>query len=160
MKQRTGFRAWFYFRQGWGTYFAFIFAAINTLTVTYYLAIEKAPILKEIFPSFLIYVLVFTSIGIPVLTIIGWIHYRRTAAYGSEAEVQLESNPYMYKAMPGWQKTVIFPFYNKMLDVMLKNSKNEKLTEKDIQEIIELQKKFNDLEQGKMIGSPRKISDD
>ena len=159
MKQRTGFRAWFYFRQGWSTYFAFIFAAVNTLTVTYYLAIEKAPILQGIFPSFLIYVVVLTSIGIPILVIIGWLHYRRTAAYGSEAEVQLESNPYMYKAMPGWQKEVIFPFYNKMIDIMLKNAKNEKLTEKDIQEMIELQKKFNDLNQGKMIGSPRKIDD-
>ena len=37
---------------GWGTYFAFIFAAINTLTVTYYLAIENYPVLKAIFPSF------------------------------------------------------------------------------------------------------------
>ena len=46
------FRAWFYFRNGWGTYFAFIFAAINTLTVTYFLAIEEYPILNSIFPSF------------------------------------------------------------------------------------------------------------
>ena len=44
MKSNLAFRAWFYFRQGWSTYFAFIFAAINTLTVTYYLAIEKIPI--------------------------------------------------------------------------------------------------------------------
>ena len=34
--RNSGFRAWFYFRNGWSLYFAFIFAAINTLTVTYY----------------------------------------------------------------------------------------------------------------------------
>ena len=52
MKQNIGFRAWFYFRQGWATYFAFIFAAINTLTVTYYLAIENYPFLNNIFPPY------------------------------------------------------------------------------------------------------------
>ena len=46
MAKNLGFRGWFYFRTGWSTYFAFIFAAINTLTVTYYLAIEQAPILR------------------------------------------------------------------------------------------------------------------
>ena len=51
MKQNIGFRAWFYFRAGWTTYFAFIFAAINTLTVTYFLAIENYPSLNNIFPN-------------------------------------------------------------------------------------------------------------
>ena len=55
MIKNLPFRAWFYFRQGWGTYFAFILAAVNTLTITYYLAIEEAPILKELFPSFIFY---------------------------------------------------------------------------------------------------------
>ena len=53
MQRNLAFRAWFYFRNGWSTYFAFIFAAINTLTVTYFLAIERAPSLQAIFPSFL-----------------------------------------------------------------------------------------------------------
>jgi hypothetical protein len=45
------FRAWFYFRNGWSMYFAFIFAAINTLTVTYYLAIDEIPFLLTIVSS-------------------------------------------------------------------------------------------------------------
>ena len=67
MGKNPGFRAWFYFRQGWSTYFAFIFAAINTLTVTYFLAIDNYPSLKTIFPSFEIYILIVVSIGIPLL---------------------------------------------------------------------------------------------
>ena len=43
MSRNRGFRGWYYFRMGWSTYFAFMFAAINTLTVTFYLAIEKYP---------------------------------------------------------------------------------------------------------------------
>ena len=50
VKNNLSFRGWFYFRMGWATYFAFIFAAINTLTVTYFLAIENYPFLTIIFP--------------------------------------------------------------------------------------------------------------
>ena len=85
MRENTQFRIWFYFRMGWSTYFAFIFAAINTLVVTYYLAIEKVPILTDIFPTFIHYVLILSSVLVPFLVLIGWLHYRRTAAYGSEA---------------------------------------------------------------------------
>ena len=66
MKQNIGFRGWFYFRQGWTTYFAFIFAAINTMVVTYYLAIENIPSLKTIFPTFYVYLAITTSTGIPL----------------------------------------------------------------------------------------------
>ena len=75
-----GFRAWYYFRMGWGYYFAFIFAAINTLTVTYFLAIENYPALEVIFPSFEIYIIIICSIGIPLLVTIGYAHYKRTKA--------------------------------------------------------------------------------
>ena len=51
-KKNLSFRGWYYFRTGWSTYFAFILAAINTLTVTYFLAIENYPSLKLVFPSF------------------------------------------------------------------------------------------------------------
>ena len=65
--KNLGFRSWYYFRMGWSTYFAFIFAAINTLTVTYYLAIERVPVLVTIFPNFVQYVLIISCIGIPLL---------------------------------------------------------------------------------------------
>ena len=70
------FRGWYYFRMGWTTYFAFILAAINTLTVTYFLAIEKAPVLQEIFPTFVQYVLIVVSIGMPILIAVGYVHFK------------------------------------------------------------------------------------
>ena len=94
MGNHLGFRAWFYFRNGWSTYFAFIFAAINTMVVTYYLAIENLPTLKEIFPSFLLYLTVISSIGVPLLIFVGYIHFKRTAAYKAEADIYYESNPF------------------------------------------------------------------
>lgn len=67
MKRTLPFRAIFYFRTGWSLYFAFILAAINTLTVTYYLAIEKLPLLKDVFPTFGSYLMVAVVIGVPLL---------------------------------------------------------------------------------------------
>ena len=94
MNENVGFRSWYYFRMGWTTYFAFIFAAINTLTVTYYLAIERIPALVTIFPNFFQYILIISTIGIPILVIVGYIHYKRTVAFKSEVDVIMESNPY------------------------------------------------------------------
>ena len=93
-KNSIPFRGWYYFRMGWSTYFAFILAAINTLTVTYFLAIDNYPSLKLIFPSFEIYILIIVSIGIPVLITIGYAHFKRTKAFKSEIDVMIESNPY------------------------------------------------------------------
>ena len=94
MTKNTGFRSWYYFRMGYSSYFAFIFAAINTLTVTYFLAIDNYPSLKSIFPSFEIYILIIVSVGIPVLIAIGYAHFKRTQAFKSEIDVMIESNPY------------------------------------------------------------------
>ena len=140
---------------GWGTYFAFLLAGVNTLTVTYYLAIENLPFLKEIFPSFQSYIVIITIIAVPTLVTIGWLHFRRTAAYASEAEITIESNPYYYKLPPGWQKEVLFPIYLEMIQFIIRTSKNEKLTEDDLSKITELQKKVEVLMKGGQIGSPR-----
>ena len=87
MKQSVPFRAWFYFRMGWATYFAFVFAAINTLTVTYFLAIENYPVLQQIFPSFVHYVVIVILIGVPLLILIGYIHFKKSPSYKAEAAV-------------------------------------------------------------------------
>jgi|TARA_B100001142_G_scaffold188502_1_gene187685 hypothetical protein len=79
---------------GWSTYFAFILAAINTLTVTYFLAIDNYPSLKLFFPSFEMYILIIVTVGVPILIAIGYAHFKRTKAFKSEIDVMIESNPY------------------------------------------------------------------
>lgn len=148
MRENFGFRVWYYFRVGWSTYFALLFAGINTATVTYFLAIEKVPVLESIFPTFLHYVGISIIIILPLLVAVGWFHYRRSAAYGSEAEVQLENNPYMYKLPLGWHKDVWFPTMLKMTEYMIKSSNNEKLDDQSISEIKELQEKIDFLIKG------------
>ena len=133
MTDNLGFRSWFYFRMGWGTYFAFIFAAINTLTVTYYLAIERIPTLITIFPNFLQYILIISAIGVPLLIIVGYIHYKRTLAFKSEIDIVVESNPYQRRNIVNI--TLILESIMKTNQLLLKLSKNEKLSETEIGEI-------------------------
>ena len=133
MKQSYFFRLWFYFRNGWSIYFAFIFAAINTLVVTYYLAIERVPALLTIFPNFLQYILIISTIGVPLLIIVGYIHYKRTLAFKSEIDIVVESNPYQRRNIVNIH--LILESIMQTNQLLLKLSKNEKLSETEIGEI-------------------------
>jgi len=143
MGNHLGFRAWFYFRNGWSTYFAFIFAAINTMVVTYYLAIENLPTLKEIFPSFLLYLTVISSIGVPLLIFVGYIHFKRTAAYKAEADIYYESNPFALRTLNNTEMLINLNL--KLINNLTKLAKNDKLSENEIKEISELQKEYQNL---------------
>jgi hypothetical protein len=141
MRDKLVFRSWFYFRQGWSTYFAFIFAAINTLTVTYYLAIEKYPTLKDIFPTFFQYIVIIVSIGIPLLVIIGYVHYKRSSAYAAEADITIESHPHFKRLITNMELLLVLNL--KLSHFMVRISKNEPLSEKELEEFSEIQKKLS-----------------
>ena len=136
MKQNLLFRSWFYFRTGWSTYFAFILAAINTLTVTYFLAVDNYPSLKTIFPSFEVYVLVTASIGIPLLVLIGYIHFKRSISFRSESDILVESNPYHRRNTVNGEINLRLNL--QLIFMLLKLSKKESLSEEDSQEITKL----------------------
>ena len=150
MRQNLIFRSWFYFRQGWSIYFAFILAAINTMVTTYYLAIERVSFLKSIFPSFALYVLLVASIAIPILVIIGYIHTKKSAAYKSEADVAFESNPHMRRMLINTE--MILNLHLELNKIIMKLSKNEKLTNEEIEKINSLQKELVDYMSKKSFG--------
>lgn len=156
MKKNLAFRSWFYFRQGWSTYFAFIFAAINTLTVTYYLAIEKLPILKEIFPSFAMYVIIVSLIGIPVLITIGYVHMKRSGAYRSEADIGFESNPHFLRLLTNSE--TILPLYLKMSQMLLKISNGEKLSSTELTEMKQTQEQLENYIKNSTLGKLKKAA--
>ena len=143
MKQRTGFRGWFYFRMGWTTYFVFILAAINTLTVTYFLAIDNYPTLKAIFPSFEQYAVMMVCIGIPLLILVGYAHFKKTLAYKSEADVIVESNPYSRRNTVNGEINARVNL--QLLSLLLKLSKNEVIDKNEIEKIEKLQADIFDL---------------
>ena len=133
MAENSAFRAWFYFRNGWSMYFAFIFAAINTLTVTYFLAIERAPSLQAIFPSFFQYVLIVSLIGVPLLIGIGYAHWKRTKARKAEVDIGFETNPYQRRFVVNTE--IILHLNLKLIEMLMRSTSGEKLTENEMKEI-------------------------
>ena len=142
MRTSTGFRGWFYFRMGWSTYFAFILAAINTLTVTYFLAVSNYPALKIIFPSFEIYVLILISIGVPLLIFIGYCHYKKTKAFRSEMDILVESNPFLRRTTVNTD--IILRFNINLIKLVLKLSKDT-ISEDELNDMKKIQKEITDL---------------
>ena len=133
-------RSWYYFRIGWSTYFAFIFAAINTLTVTFYLAIENYPSLKAIFPSFEIYVLLIVSIGFPILIAIGYVHYKRSKARKAEVDILVETNPYIMRTLVNTDIVLILTL---KLTEILKSVDDDNIPKESLDELTKIQ---NELE--------------
>ena len=142
VKKNLGYRAWFYFRMGWTTYFAFILAAINTLTVTYFLAIENYPELMAVFPSFEIYIVIITSVGIPTLIFVGYSHYKKTNVFKSEVDILVESNPILRRTTVNADMNLRFSI--KLFDLLLKLSKN-KISEDELNDAKKIQNEIIDL---------------
>ena len=141
MKQRIGFRGWFYFRVGWSTYFVFILAAINTLTITYFLAIDNYPALKAVFPTFEQYAMIMISVGIPMLIVVGYAHFKKTLAYKSEMDIYVESNPYLSRNTVNADLSLKLNL--KLISLLLKMSTNEKIEKNEIDEIEKLHSKIS-----------------
>ena len=137
MKQRKSFRGWFYFRTGWSVYFVFILAAINTLTVTYFLAVDNYPLLKTVFPTFEQYAVIMVGIGIPLLIAVGYFHFKKTVAYKSEMDVMIESNPYITRNTVNADLSLKLNL--KLISLLLKMSTGEKIDKNEIDEIKKLQ---------------------
>jgi len=140
-KQDVGFRAWFYFRNGWTLYFAFIFAAINTLTVTYFLAIERVPSLIVIFPSFIHYVVIVSSIGLPLLILIGYVHWKRSGARKAEIDISYEVDPYKARTLVNGEMLLKINF--NLIFMMTKLLNDEKLSKEELLEVKKSQDKIS-----------------
>ena len=136
MKTNLGFRSWYYFRIGYSTYFVFILAAINTLTVTYFLAIDNYPSLKEFFPSFEQYVVIIVCVVVPLLILVGYAHYKKTLAYKSETDVLIESNPYGRRDLVNSEISLQLDL--KLISLILKMSNGEKIDKNEIAEVEKL----------------------
>jgi hypothetical protein len=155
MGKNIGFRSWFYFRTGWSMYFAFILSAVNTLTVTYYLAVEKVPVLVEIFPTFLHYVVIFIAIGIPLLITTGYAHFKRTSARKAEVDISVETNPYMIRILVNSE--YILKLNLTLSNLLLKLQTQEKLSDKDVAELSEVQNELNSFMKSRTVSKERDL---
>ena len=133
MKRNLAFRSWYYFRMGWATYFAFIFAAVNTLTVTYFLAIENYPSLQVVFPSFVYYIVIVSLIGVPLLVGIGYIHFKKSPSFRAESAVFFESNPFVRRTLINSELTL--KINQELISLLLKMQKGEKIDDDILEQV-------------------------
>ena len=141
MEKNLGFRGWFYFRTGWATYFAFIVAAINALTVTFFLAIESYPSLSMIFPTFFHYIVIVVGIGVPILVLVGYVHFKRSKSFRAEADVLIETNPHIRRILQNTE--ILLPSYLKLTEIIVELAENKKLTNKELEKVSKLQKQLS-----------------
>ena len=127
------FRFWYYFRIGWGTYFVFVLGAVNTLTVTYFLAVDNYPTLKQLFPSFEIYALYLTTILIPILIVVGYSNFKKTHAFKSEVDVIIESNPYQRRILVNTEANLSINL--KLISIIQKMAKEQNIDQEQLDEL-------------------------
>ena len=142
------YRFLFYFRQGYAQYFTFFIGLFNTLTLAYFIALQEYPSIRSIFPSFELFVIAMSVVGIPSLITIGWWHMKRSHAFSQESKIIAESNPYFFKVPDGHSKEVTFPLYLMMINFLIDNAK----TGDEIKKLVEIKKKIDVLLDGGMVG--------
>ena len=103
------YRAWFYFRIGYGTYLAFFVGFASNIVIIYALAIKPTPILFSYFRNLWQFTLVALVVAVPISVLVGLFHMKRTGAFAADASVSLEANPYIYKVLPGKEQEVMLP---------------------------------------------------
>ena len=86
--------------------------------------------------------LIITIIGVPLLVVVGYVHYKRTLAYRAEVDVGLESNPYQLRNVVN--NAINIELALRMFEMILKLSKNQKLTDKDLKNIDSKLKEVSD----------------
>ena len=141
MGKNLGFRGWYYFRTGWATYFAFIVAAVNALTVTFFLAIENYPSLSVIFPTFFHYIVIVVGVGVPILILVGYVHFKKSKSYRAEQDILIETSPHFRRILQNTE--ILLPAYLKLTEIIVKLSENKKLTDEELKEISKFQNQLN-----------------
>jgi hypothetical protein len=150
------FRAWFYFRQGYNLYLAFLIGFASNIIVLFRLGVEPNKSLLGIFPSLGIFTAVGLLVAIPVGILTGLYHMKRTGAYAADASVATEANPYIYKVVPGKEKEVFLPLWILTVRGLAKMLDQQKTTTPEEQKQLEnLLNKASALLDGEYVGLPR-----
>ena len=82
-----------YFRLGYSYYISFPLTVLNFMTVTYYLMMERIPVLKYLFPNFMTFTILLSLCLIPCSIALGYLHARRTTAMAMDSYVATRANP-------------------------------------------------------------------
>ena len=100
------------------------------------MAIDNYPILTQIFPTFIHYIVIVVSVGIPLLVGIGYAHFKRTKAFRSDTAIQAETNPFARRNLVNTDMTLKLNL--EMIQMLIKLSNNEKINDEELKKITEM----------------------
>lgn len=141
--RRLLFRAWYYFRIGYGTYLTFLLGFATTVVTVYYLAINNISFLKVIFPSFWIFSIIALVVGVPVAIFMGLFHFKRSQAYSAEVDIGIEANPYYYKVTPGKERELGVPLTVANIDLLLAMARKLSVLTPEVEsELLDVREKY------------------
>jgi hypothetical protein len=152
------FRSWFYFRQGYNLYLAFLLGFSSNVVVLYRLGVVDNNYLKPIFPSLGVFALVGVLVAVPIGILAGLYHMKRTGAFAADASVATEANPYVYKVVPGKEREVFLPLWVLTVRSLAKMLDQQKtMTTEDRRELEDILGKANALLEGRYVGLPKQL---
>ena len=147
------YRAWFYFRVGYGTYIALLVGLGSNLLLFYRLGIQQIDFLGDVFTSLTVFSIVAIIVLLPISIGAGLYHMKRTGAYAADATVSAEQNPYAYRAVPGKEQEVLYPVLALTLKGLVKVLEKQQVTEDEKQEFQKALEKTNQLIQGQAVSA-------
>lgn len=130
----------------------------SNLVVLYELAVVKNRYLNGLFTSLTVFTLGVLLVFVPLGIFAGLYHMKRTGAYAADASVTTESNPYVYKIIPGKEQEVLYPLIMltaRGLSTLL--DRQESITPSEKRELEDVLAKADALLKGQSIGLPKRI---
>ena len=73
------------------------------------------------------------SVGIPLLILVGYAHFKKTVAYKSEMDIMIESNPYIARNTVNGDLSLKLNL--KLISLLLRMSNGEKIEKNEMDEI-------------------------
>ena len=95
-------------------------------------------------------------VGIPLLILVGYSHWKRTPAYRSEADIWMESNPYQARMLVNSE--ILLKLNFKLTELIIKQSKNEKASDDELAEITKLQKELSEFSTSRTFSNKKDVT--
>ena len=95
-----------------------------------------------IFPTFFHYIVIVAGIGVPLLVLVGYVHFKRSKSFRAEQDILVETSPHFRRMLQNTE--ILLPAYLKLTELMVKLSENKKLTDKEFEEVSRLQQELHE----------------
>jgi len=94
-----------------------------------------------IFPTFFHYIVIVVGVGVPILVLVGYVHFKKSKSYRAEQDILIETSPHFRRILQNTE--VLLTSYLKLTELMMKLSENKQLTDEELKEVSKLQDQLN-----------------